>query len=121
MGIRADLRNPTIFYQHGPIRLRRTHAVHGGRLPPAVADREERPHIQDRSRSPADLHKRTRSKLHLGIALAVARSLERATGWSVKKLLRTLSVPQHRRPNADHSLHAGTPLGDADTRRAQSS
>ena len=46
---------------------------------------------------------------------------DRATGWSIKKLARSLPVPQHRGPNADHSLYAGTPLDDADTRRAQSS
>jgi hypothetical protein len=30
-----------------------------------------------------------------------------------QKLPQTLPLPQHRRPNADHSLHAGTPLDDA--------
>jgi hypothetical protein len=38
-----------------------------------------------------------------------------------KELVQSLPVPQHRRPNADHSLYARTPLDDADMCRAQSS
>jgi hypothetical protein len=62
-------------------------------------------------------HKRESIEAHISIvfaALAVARWLERATGWSIKKLVQTL---RHHRSIAvrtgDHILHAGTPLDDA--------
>jgi hypothetical protein len=47
-------------------------------------------------------------------ALAVSRWLERQTGWSIKKLVKTLR--RYRSiavKSGDHILHAGTPLDDA--------
>ena len=62
-------------------------------------------------------HKRDSIEAHLTIvfaALAVSRWLERETGWSINKLVKTL------RPyrsiailTGDHILHAGTPLENA--------
>jgi len=62
-------------------------------------------------------HKRDSIEAHLTIvfaALAVSRWLERETGWSINKLVKTL------RPyrsiairTGDHILHAGTPLDNA--------
>lgn len=48
------------------------------------------------------------------------RSTEPPNGAS-RNLSGRSSVPQHRRPNADHSLYAGLLLDAAATRRAQSS
>lgn len=66
-------------------------------------------------------HKRDSIEAHLTIvmaALAVSHWLERQTGWSIKKLVKTLrryrSVAVQ---TGDHILHAGTPLDD-DTRAA---
>jgi Transposase DDE domain len=62
-------------------------------------------------------HKRDSIEAHLTVvfaALAVSRWLERETGWSINKLVKTL------RPyrsiairTGDHILHAGTPLDNA--------
>ena len=66
-------------------------------------------------------HKRDSIEAHLTIvmaALAVSQWLERQTGWSIKKLVRTLR--RYRSiavQTGDHILHAGTPL-DNDTRAA---
>jgi len=66
-------------------------------------------------------HKRDSIEAHLTIvmaALAVSQWLERQTGWSIKKLVRTLR--RYRSiavQTGDHILHAGTPLDD-DTRAA---
>src|SRR5215207_1862447 len=66
-------------------------------------------------------HKRDSIEAHLTIvmaALAVSHWLERQTGWSIKKLVKTLR--RYRSiavQTGDHILHAGTPLDD-DTRAA---
>jgi hypothetical protein len=68
-------------------------------------------------------HKRDSIEAHLTIvmaALAVSHWLERQTGWSIRKLVKTLR--RYRSiavQTGDHILHAGTPL-DADTRAAVS-
>jgi hypothetical protein len=68
-------------------------------------------------------HKRDSIEAHLTIvmaALAVSHWLERQTGWSIKKLVKTLR--RYRSiavQTGDHILHAGTPLDD-DTRAAVS-
>jgi hypothetical protein len=80
-----------------------------------VADREELPHVQDRPANRPIYHdKRDSIEAHLTIvfaALAVSRWLERQTGWSIKKLVKTLG--RYRsiavKPG-DHILHGGTPL-----------
>ena len=66
-------------------------------------------------------HKRDSIEAHLTIvmaALAVSHWLERQTGWSIRKLVKTLR--RYRSiavQTGDHILHAGTPLDD-DTRAA---
>ncbi len=66
-------------------------------------------------------HKRDSIEAHLTIvmaALAVGHWLERQTGWSIRKLVKTLR--RYRSiavQTGDHILHAGTPLDD-DTRAA---
>jgi transposase len=61
--------------------------------------------------------KRDSIEAHLTIvfaALAVSRWLERQTGWSINKLVKTLR--RYRSiavKSGDHILHAGTPLDDA--------
>jgi hypothetical protein len=68
-------------------------------------------------------HKRDSIEAHLTIvmaALAVSHWLERQTGWSIRKLVKTLR--RYRSiavQTGDHILHAGTPLDD-DTRAAVS-
>jgi hypothetical protein len=66
-------------------------------------------------------HKRDSIEAHLTIvmaALAVSHWLERQTGWSIKKLVKTLRRYRSIAVQAgDHILHAGTPLDD-DTRAA---
>ena len=66
-------------------------------------------------------HKRDSIEAHLTIvlaALAVSRWLERQTGWSIKKLVKTLRRYRTIAIQAgDHILTAGTPLDD-DTRAA---
>jgi hypothetical protein len=67
-------------------------------------------------------HIRDSIEAHLTIvmaALAVSHWLERQTGWSIKKLVKTLR--RYRTiavQTGDHILHVGTPLDD-DTRRHQ--
>jgi hypothetical protein len=61
-------------------------------------------------------HKRNSIEAHLTIvmaALAVSHWLERQTGWSINKLVKTLR--RYRSiavQTGDHILHAGTPLND---------
>jgi Transposase DDE domain len=66
-------------------------------------------------------HKRDSIEAHLSIvftALAVSRWLERATGWSIKKLVQTLQAYRSITiQTGHHILHAGTPL-DEPTRAA---
>jgi len=68
-------------------------------------------------------HKRNSIEAHLTVvmaALAVSHWLERQTGWSIRKLVKTLR--RYRSiavQTGDHILHAGTPLDD-DTRAAVS-
>ena len=66
-------------------------------------------------------HKRDSIEAHLTIvmaALAVSHWLERQTGWSIRKLVKTLRRYRSIAVQAgDHILHAGTPLDD-DTRAA---
>jgi hypothetical protein len=90
-----------------------------------VADREEPPEVQDRPPEPRPIYHRKRDSIeaHLTIvmaALAVSHWLERQTGWSIKKLVKTLR--RYRSiavQTGGHILHAGTPLDD-DTRAAVS-
>jgi hypothetical protein len=78
--------------RHQPARPDR--GVCDGRLPPAVADREELPDVQIGSAGAADLPPQSDSiEAHLTIvfaALAVTRWLERRTDWSIKKLITSL-------------------------------
>ena len=68
-------------------------------------------------------HKRNSIEAHLTVvmaALAVSHWLERQTGWSIRKLVKTLR--RYRSiavQTGEHILHAGTPLDD-DTRAAVS-
>jgi transposase len=61
-------------------------------------------------------HKRNSIEAHLTIvmaALAVSHWLERQTGWSINKLVKTLRRYRSTAvPTGDHILHAGTPLDD---------
>jgi hypothetical protein len=60
-----------------------------------MADREELPHVQKRSAGPAGstTTNGTRSRPNLTVvfaALAVSRLIERSTGWSIARFVKTL-------------------------------
>jgi hypothetical protein len=79
------------------------------RLPPALANREELPHVQARPSGPPDLPPHADSiEAHLSIvfaAMAVSHWIEHQTGWSIKKFVRTDAPTRRRRPDRRETHH----------------
>ena len=108
--------------RHQPGGLPRRHPGHrrvrDRRLPPALPDRESLPDGQERPAGPArsTTASATPIEAHLTIvfaALAVSRWIEHATGWSIRKFVKTARRYRTIQIQAgNHTITAADPLPD---------